>query len=263
MVCGTLQATYQWFASLQTLLGTEQNWVKQLRYHPDRGFFHARDAEGKRYLLLDNKVLSNIPGRTDSLPAALRQFDMTFETCWFCGSFLDPIWSAAIPEGHIVALITKAKQQHSDIPDNTGDPIPKRIKLGGKKSLIPDFISSTTLMDPVVPLPPNTKSTTMTMLRRINAPIPFPRLASTNGTLQTICLNSAFPKPYNCCILKLCGDKKMVPPTPRLHIDLNAEPWRSKPESYWNPMVTFLQNEQIQIHLRPSKALKLLTPNTQ
>jgi hypothetical protein len=257
-----LQATYQWFASLQSLLGIEQNWVKQLRYHPDRGFYHARDTDGKRYLLLDNQVPSNIPGRTDSLPAALRQFDMTFETRWFCGSFLDPLWSAAIPEGHSVALITKTKQQHTDTLDDADDPIPKRIKLGGKKPSIPDFISSTPLMDPVVPLPSNTKSTTMTMLRRINAPIPFPRLASTNGTLQTICLNSAFPKPYNCCILKLCGDKKTAPRTPRLHIDLNAEPWRSKPESYWNSMVAFLQNEQIRPHLRPSKALKLLTPST-
>jgi hypothetical protein len=42
-----LQATYQWFASLQSLRGTEQNWVKQLHYHPDRGFYHAHDADGK------------------------------------------------------------------------------------------------------------------------------------------------------------------------------------------------------------------------
>ena len=258
-----LQATYQWFASLQSLLGTEQNWVKQLRYHPERGFYQARDADGKRYLLLDNQVPSNIPGRTDSLPAALRHFDMIFETRWFCGSFLDPIWSAAIPEGHSVGLVAKVKPQHDDAPDDPNDPIPKRIKLGGKKAMIPDFISSTTLMEPVVPLPSSTKSTTMTMLRRINAPIAFPRLASTTGTLQTICLNSAFPKPFNCCILKLCGDRKTSPRTPRLHIDLNAEPWRSKPESYWNNMVAFLQNEQIRPHLRPSKALKLLTPSTQ
>jgi hypothetical protein len=258
-----LQATYQWFASLQSLLGIEQTWVKQLRYHPERGFYHARDADGKRYLLLDNQVPSNIPGRTDSLPGALRQFDMLFETRWFCGSFLDPIWSAVIPEGHSVALVKPPKQPQHDTPEDSSDPISKRIKLGGKKNLTPDFISSTPLMEPVVPLPSNTKSTTMTMLRRINAPIPFPRLASTNGTLQTICLNSAFPKPYTCCILKLCGDKKTVPRTPRLHIDLHAEPWRSKPESYWAPMVAFLQNEQIRPHLRPSKALKLLTPSTQ
>jgi hypothetical protein len=97
---------------------------------------------------------------------------MTFERCWFCGSFLDPIWTAAIPEVHSVALITKTKPQHNDTPGDANDPIPKRIKLGGKKTLIPDFISSTPLMDPVVPLPPNTKSTTMTMLPNNNALLP-------------------------------------------------------------------------------------------
>jgi hypothetical protein len=37
-----LQAIYQWFASLQSLLCTIQLWVKRLRYHPERGFYHAR-----------------------------------------------------------------------------------------------------------------------------------------------------------------------------------------------------------------------------
>ena len=78
-----LQATYQWVSSLKSLLGMEQNWVKRLRYHPQKGFYHARDTDGKRYLLLDNQILSNILGRTDLLPDALQQFDMHFETRWF------------------------------------------------------------------------------------------------------------------------------------------------------------------------------------
>ncbi len=41
-----LQATYQWFSSLKSLLGIEQNWVKRLRYHPQKGFYHARDTDG-------------------------------------------------------------------------------------------------------------------------------------------------------------------------------------------------------------------------
>jgi hypothetical protein len=254
-----LQATYQWFSSLQLLLSTEQNWVKRLRYHPEKGFFHARDADGKRYLLLDNQVPSNIPGRTDSLPDSLRQFDNQFETRWFCGSFLDPIWSAAIPEGHSV---TPPTPKHDIPPDQNETGTNKRHKLGGKKPQVPDFISATALMIPIVPLPANCRSTTMAMVRRIQAPIPFPRLPSQNGTLQTICLNSAFPQPYNCCVLRLCGDKKSVPRTPRLHIDLHQEPWRSKPEAYWAPMVAFLMHEQVRLHLRPSTALKLVTPNT-
>jgi hypothetical protein len=97
-----LQATYYWLASLQSLLQIVMSWVKRLKFHPEKGFFHARDREGKRYLLLDNQVPSNIPGRTDSLTEALRHYDTSFETRWFCGSFLDSIWTNPIPPGHSV-----------------------------------------------------------------------------------------------------------------------------------------------------------------
>jgi hypothetical protein len=95
-----LQATYQWFASLQSLLCTIQLWVKRLRYHPERGFYHARDALGRRYLMLDNQVPSNIPGRTDSLIEALGHYDHAFETRWFRSSFMDPIWTTPLTLGH-------------------------------------------------------------------------------------------------------------------------------------------------------------------
>jgi hypothetical protein len=259
-----LQTTYQWFASLQSILSTVQKWIKRLRYHPEQGFFHARDADGRRHLMLDNKIMSNIPGRTDSVTAVLQHYDSNFETRWFCGSFLDPMWTVPIPLGHSVVPIAVKKHPipvtRDDAPDYGTQ---KRARLGGKKLTAPDFISQTPLMETVIPLPPNTRSTTMAMVKRINAPIQFPRLPSDNGTLQTICLSSAFQQPYNCCILRLCGDKKVVPRTPRLHIDLYKEPWRSKPESYWAPMVIFLQNEHVVPHIRPSAALKLATPNTQ
>jgi hypothetical protein len=59
MICGLrnqvpLQARYDWFVSLQALLQIEQKWIKTLRYHPEKGFFHARDADETRYLLLDH-----------------------------------------------------------------------------------------------------------------------------------------------------------------------------------------------------------------
>jgi hypothetical protein len=66
-----LQAIHHWFLSLQSLLSTKQNWVKRLQCHPERAFYHARDAEGKCFLLLDTQVPSNIPGRMDSITALL------------------------------------------------------------------------------------------------------------------------------------------------------------------------------------------------
>jgi hypothetical protein len=75
-----LQVTYQWFSSLQSILSTKHWWVKQLRYHPTKGLFHAWGAEGTRYLLLNNKVPSNIPGRNDALTELFRHSHMMFET---------------------------------------------------------------------------------------------------------------------------------------------------------------------------------------
>jgi hypothetical protein len=259
-----LQVTFHWFASLQSILSTAHRWIKQLRYHPAKGFFHARDAEGTRYLLLDNKVPSNIPGRNDAVTDLFRTSDMLFETRWFGGSFLDPLWSTPIPVGHSVAAPIFQKQPTNDhIQQDTHEyGAYKRQKLGGKKLQAPDFVSSTPLMETIVPLPPNTRSATMALVRRISAPVAFPRLQADNGTFQTVCLNSAFQAPYNCCILRLCGDKKSTPRIPRLHIDLYKEPWKSKPESYWAPMVAFLQHAAVIPHIKPTAALKLATPGT-
>ena len=256
-----LQATYYWLSSLQTLLGIEQNWIKRLRYHPEQGFFHARDADNKRYLLLDNQVPSHIPGRTDTLIQALRQYDTQFEMRWFCGSFLDPIWTNPIPPDHSVQpmMVTQFTQ---DTPDQgQAPPEKKRAKLGDKTTKVPDYISGAPLMEAVLAIPKNTRSVTMMLVRQISAPISFPRLPTTTGTFQTICLNSAFPSPQNCCVLRLCGNKKVSPPVPRLHINLSKDAWKNKPEAYWAPVVEFLQSPMVTPHVRPSAALKKLTPS--
>jgi hypothetical protein len=256
-----LQATYYWLSSLQTLLSIEQNWVKRLRYHPEQGFFHARDADNKRYLLLDNQVPSHIPGRTDTLVQALRQYDTQFEMRWFCGSFLDPIWTNPIPPEHSVQS-QLPQHQTQETPAQGVEPDKKRAKLGDKITKVPDYISGAPLMEAVLAIPKNTRSVTMMLVRRISAPISFPRLPTNTGTFQTICLNSAFPSPQNCCVLRLCGNKKVNPPVPRLHIDLSKDVWKNKPETYWAPVVEFLQSPMVTPHLRPSAALKKLTPST-
>jgi hypothetical protein len=62
----------------------------------------------------------------------------------------------------------------------------KCAKLGGNNLLAPDFISLTPLVETVLPLPPNTKPTTMAMVNIISAPVQFPRLLSNNGALLQI-----------------------------------------------------------------------------
>jgi hypothetical protein len=185
-----LQATYQWFASLQSLLCTIQLWVKRLRYHPERGFYHARDKSGHRYLLLDSQVPSNIPGRTDSLIAALGHFDHAFETRWFRSSFMDPIWTTPLPAGHCLVPPNQGRHSHMRDPGHNSnscdaghysqddgrhsryddgrayrqdkgrtsrndDGQNKRAKLGGDRIKNPDFINRSPLMEYTFLIPPS------------------------------------------------------------------------------------------------------------
>ena len=251
------QVTYQWFASLQSLLHTMQSWIKRLRYHKDRGFYHAKDDLGRKYLMLDSQLPSHIPGRTDSLVESLRQYDTIFESRWFRSSFMDSIWTAPLSPGHGGESPRESRNHYTAYGDELKPPPNKRLRLAGTKHKNPDFISQKPLMEVTTPVPAN--STLLnTLFGRFSRPIQFPRLKNMNGTLQTICLNSAFTSPHNCCLTRLCGDRKNK--IPRLHIDLSREPWRSKPETYWFPLVQFLQNDAVYQHIRPTEALKRVTP---
>jgi hypothetical protein len=150
-----LQATYQWFASLQSLLCTMHSWIKRIRYHPERGFYHARDAAGARYLLFDSQLPSNIPGRTDSLMEALGHYDHTFETPWFRSSFMDPIWTTPLPPGHTTMPLPPLPIHYP--PDRQvereEDRSQKRARLGGKKIRNPDFINQSPMMESTAVIP--------------------------------------------------------------------------------------------------------------
>jgi hypothetical protein len=215
---------------------------------------------GNRYLLLESQIPSHIPGRMESFTEALRQYDTKFEARWFGSWFMDPIWSAPIPEGYSLADMPQKHLLPPDVNDTTTG-LNKRAKLAGKKMANPDFINRRPPMEMVVPVPRN-KTATATMINRFQSPIPFPRLPCPNGTSHTICLNSAFSGPSNCCVFRYCGDNKSVPRMDRLHIDLSMEPWRSKPESYWDPLISFLQHDIVRRHVRPSRAFRLATPST-
>jgi hypothetical protein len=283
-----LQATYQWFASLQSLLCTIQLWVKRLRYHPERGFYHARDKSGHRYLLLDSQVPSNIPGRTDSLIEALGHFDHAFETRWFRSSFMDPIWTTPLPPGHCLPPPNHGRHSQSHTRDayhrpddgrtsrhddrraprqddgrnpRYDDGQHKRAKLGGERIKNPDFINRCPLMECTSTIPLS-KSVLQHLYGKFQMPVSYPRFPTSTGTWQTLCLNSSFVGPHNTCSTRMCGDRKAVPPMSRLHIDLSRETWRSQPEAYWAPLVTFLLNPEVLPHIRPTPTLKKLTPST-
>ena len=266
--------------------------MKRLRYQPDRGFYHARDSTGHRYLLLDSQVPSNIPGRTDSLIEALSHFDHAFETRWFRSSFMDPMWNTTLPTGHCVPL-TRTRDRDSrdrdmrdrdqgyrdqrdrDLRDrdhrdrdsrdrnydryNT-DGHNKRTKLGGPKMRNPDFINHSPLMECTTQIS-QYKSVLQTLYGKFHAPLTYPRFPTNTGTSQTLCLNSSFVAPHNTCTTRLCGDRKCNPRMARLHIDLSRDEWKKKPEAYWDPLVAFLLHSEVTPHICPTQALKKLTPN--
>ena len=256
------QASYFWFASLQSLMAIFQTWIKSLRYHHTKGFFEARDLSLQRHLLISSQTPSPIPDRSDSLLSALQQYDTTFAIRWYQISPHDPIWTTPPPPGHLPAIANPRKHllHHSELTD-PGNKYQRTSTGNDTRPHRPDFMNSTPLMEVTVPLDPNVPVSTQ-LFTRLPTGITYPKFPSVpSGTsLTTICFRSSFSSPQNCCSTRLCKERK-APRNQRLHVDVGSEPWRSKPESYWTPLVTFLQDPAVSQHLRPSAALRNATPS--
>ena len=128
-------------------------------------------------------------------------------------------------------------------------------------SLAKDFVCLTPLLETILPLNMAIPVSTQ-LIERIPKGIPYPKFPDASGTcLTTICFRSAFASPQNCCTTSLCKERQ-PPRQTRLHVDPSQPEWKSKPESYWAPLVTFLVDPRVSPILRPSPALKALTPST-
>jgi hypothetical protein len=251
------QATYQWLQSLQHLLSIFQAWIKWLRYHPTHGFLEAYDTQGSKHLLLDNQIPSSIPDRQDSLIQVLQQFDISFQARWYQNTTYDAVWSSPIPQGHCLDSPSPTKHPPSSIAPDSGAPATKRRKplSGLSAQSVPDFVNSTQLVEAVIPFTSH-RPMAQQLLTRL-ARTPFPKFETSTGTL-TLCFLSAFAPPYNSCVRAKCMDRKRQC---RMHVDLSQEPWRSKSESFWKPLVQFLQDPLVAVHLRPSPAFRRVTPS--
>jgi hypothetical protein len=124
-----------------------------------------------------------------------------------------------------------------------------------------DFVSNAPLLESVIPLRQD-KPVSTQLLDRIPKGIPYPKFPDPSGTcMTTICFRSAFAAPQNCCATSICKERR-YPKQTRFHVDPSAQQWKSKPEAYWAPLVAFLVDPQVSPILRPSAALKQLTPST-
>jgi hypothetical protein len=252
------QTTYYWFMSLQSLLLIFQNWIKNLRYHRTRGFIEARDQARNKHLLLASQTPSPIPDRSDSLVSALQQYDLTFAARWYQLSPYDAIWTAALPPNHFPPSSEPPKRPPPAKDREDGIEPPPRKKIGTARN---DFINVTPLLVPTTPFNNHTPVSTQ-LFDRLPKGVLYPKLPSLTGTsLSNICFRSAFAPPHNCCKTSLCRERRQPKPY-RLHLDLSLPEWKNKPESYWTPLITFLQDPLVSAVVQPSPAFRRLTPST-
>jgi hypothetical protein len=140
----------------------------------------------------------------------------------------------------------------------------KRLKTGEVSSnkVVPvDYVSGPHLFEAIVPLP-HGKPAITTIMARLKRGIHFPLIPDSKGTLDYICFHSAFPPPHNCCTTAKCKNLFVSPPKTRLHVDPSIEPFKSKPEAYWQPVVTFLLLLEVAKYFKPRAVLLALTPST-
>jgi hypothetical protein len=258
-------ATFYWFHSLRELLQIFHSWVKAQRFHVSQGFNYARDSQGTVSLVLVDTLPSHIPGQSTHLMEALDRYDMQFQQRWYTQAFTisDPLWAATLPSDHFVryiptaTLIPSILSNPAAVPSH--EPATKRLKLA-RPARNADFVCSGPVIIPVEPLPGG-KAAITTILHRLPRQGRFPLLPDANGTSSYICFKSCFPAPHDRCVTAKCINQKSTPPAPRLHIDLSADYWKTKPEAYWSPLVEWLQLPGVLSHFRPSRELKALTPS--
>jgi hypothetical protein len=275
--------TFLWFGTLREALFIIHSWVKAQRFHRDQGFHTATDvALGTERLLIADTFPSHIPGQTTTLMEAFTRYDLQFAARWYEAAYSphDPTWRSqpppdqfvftAPPTPPIVCAVPArdstrrqpAQERQPDRMDRSREPT-RRPKLSSIRDIqrAADFTSSASLFEPVVPLPKDQPAIT-TILARLKKGARFPKLPDSNGTFEYICFHSAFPAPHNRCVTAKCKNYNAVPPTLRIHLDPTLEPWKSHPEAYWQPIVAFLQQEDVAAHFKPSATLRALTPST-
>jgi hypothetical protein len=271
--------TFLWFSTLREALFIMHSWVKAQRFHSAQGFHTATDtAIGTERLLIADTFPSHIPGQQTTLMEAFTRYDLQFAARWYEAAYSphDPTWRSQPPPDQFVFVTppippaisveprepSRKQQQHERQQERLRDPI-KRPKLESVKAIqkAADFTSGAYLFEPVVPLPKDQPAIT-TILARLKKGARFPKVQNSHGTFEYICFHSAFPPPHNRCVTAKCKNYYASPPTSRIHIDPSLDPWKSHPESFWQPIVAFLQQEDVASHFKPSAALLALTPST-
>jgi hypothetical protein len=259
--------TFLWFGTLREALSIMHTWVKAQRFHGSLGFYSATNPiQGGTCLLLTDSFPSHVPGQTTTPNEAFARYDLQFAARWYDAALspYDPTWQSKPPPDQFVippAPPVQVANEQRETDQQRGSN--KRLKTDCAKAAkqAVNFICGAHLFEPIIPLPQGKPAIT-TIMARFKRGVRFPLIPNANGTSDYMCFHSAFPPPHNRCNTAKCKNMFVSPPTTRLHVDPTIEPFKSRPETYWQPIVNFLLQPEVAEHFLPSEAFKALTPST-
>jgi hypothetical protein len=121
------------------------------------------------------------------------------------------------------------------------------------------FVASQGMLELAAPSIPSGQRLVTYLFKAMPDNTPYPKINDTDGKPNCLIRScSALPAPHHSCQLDTCiAARRQKRDNPCLHIDLAQEPWRSKPEAYWQPVMTWLQLPRVNILMRPTAAARL------
>jgi hypothetical protein len=175
----------------------------------------------------------------------------------------DPTWQSKPPPDQFVispALPVQVKSEPRELDQRGSN---KQLKTERAKAAeqAADFICGAHLFEPIIPLPQG-KPAIRAIMARFKRGVRFPLIPNLNGMSDYMCFHSVFPPPHNRCNTAKCKNNFVSLPTTRLHVDPTIEPFKSHPETYWQPIVNFLLQPEVAEHFLPTEAFKALTLST-
>jgi hypothetical protein len=266
--------SYQWMLSCWSLLNVFKRWLEAVRWQPARGFATVKDSITLQYqVIADGNIVAATAGRSSTILTTLSAYDSSFHDVWSNRVMVhnDMLWTIPPPADHFRPMRAPPRLPRSQNDPSTqlppypqGDRLPPNRQITAKRDR-ESFVASKGMLELAKPIPQGQRLMTY-LFKAMPDNTHYPKMANTDGKADClICFRSAFPSPHNSCCIDTCiaakrrnrGEKQ------RLHIDLSQEPWRSKPEPYWQPVVDWLRLPGVDALILPTAAFKQLTPSAQ
>lgn len=176
-----------------------------------------------------------------------------------------------VPDSHFIPMRATRAERPPAQPAESGGQKKERAKRPAQ-ALTPDFISAKPLFE-LVSAPQTEKAVFLQFQSSSPNGTRMPILQNPDGKSALICLSSSVGPPFNKCHLAQClrnqtsrtrNPRYQTPegPPPLCHIDFEQPYYANQPESFWDPVVTFLRLPGVSAAIRPSEFLKAKTRST-